>query len=110
MTGLTGFAGSPANPRAVGPGATGSGRQIGNRGSLGILVIADSTQFSGVITEVADQPYVGTALTIQFASGFALATITIWLVPFIARSAGRQRVTKETSPVPWSPLPKLADR
>ncbi len=52
----------------------------------GIAVIADSAQFSTMVTELADQAYVGTALTMQLAIGFALTGITIWLVP-VARDA-----------------------
>lgn len=49
----------------------------------GFWVIADSAQFSTVITEVADQSYVGTALTLQLAIGFTLTVATIWLIPFL---------------------------
>jgi hypothetical protein len=34
-------------------------------------------------TETADQSYVGTALTIQLASGFAITVVTIRLVPLL---------------------------
>ncbi len=47
----------------------------------GFWVVADSAQFSTVVTEVADQRFVGTALTVQLALGFALTVVTIWLVP-----------------------------
>jgi uncharacterized membrane protein len=49
----------------------------------GFRVIADSAQFSTVITEVADQAYVGTAVTLQLALGFTLTVATIWLVPVL---------------------------
>ncbi len=49
----------------------------------GITVVADSAQFSTMVTETADQSYVGTALTIQLASGFAITVVTIWLVPLL---------------------------
>jgi MFS family permease len=49
----------------------------------GIAVIADSAQFSTMITEVADQAYVGTTLTFQLAVGFSLTVATIWLVPVV---------------------------
>jgi MFS family permease len=52
----------------------------------GITVIADSAQFSTIVTEVADQRYVGTALTLQLAAGFILTGLTIVLVP-LARDA-----------------------
>ncbi|MQA98957.1 MAG: MFS transporter [Actinobacteria bacterium] len=47
----------------------------------GFTVIADSAQFSTLVTELADQAYVGTALTLQLAIGFLLTIITIWLIP-----------------------------
>ena len=49
----------------------------------GITVVGDSAQFSTMVTETADQSYVGTALTIQLASGFAITVVTIWLLPFL---------------------------
>lgn len=52
----------------------------------GISVVADSAQFSTIVTEVADQRYVGTALTLQLAAGFVLTGLTIVLVP-LARDA-----------------------
>ena len=52
----------------------------------GIAVIADSAQFSTMLTELADQAYVGTALTGQLATGFLLTVATIWVIP-LARDA-----------------------
>ncbi len=49
----------------------------------GFWVVADSAQFSTIVTEVADQRFVGTALAVQLASGFALTVVTIWLVPIV---------------------------
>ncbi len=49
----------------------------------GIAVVGDSAQFSTMVTETADQSYVGTALTIQLASGFAVTVVTIWLIPLL---------------------------
>ena len=49
----------------------------------GFWVVADSAQFSTMVTEVADQRYVGTALTLQLAAGFVLTVVTIWLVPVL---------------------------
>jgi MFS family permease len=54
----------------------------------GFAVIADSAQFSTMVTELADQAYVGTALTLQLALGFTLTIATIWLVPVLERSLG----------------------
>src|SRR3712207_2576003 len=59
----------------------------------GFAIVADSAQFSTMVTELSDQAYVGTALTLQLAGGFALTVATIWLIPFL-RSEER-RVGKE---------------
>ena len=49
----------------------------------GFTVVGDSAQFSTMVTELADQVYVGTALTIQLALGFTLTVATIWLIPVL---------------------------
>jgi MFS family permease len=49
----------------------------------GFTSVADSAQFSTMVTETADQSYVGTALTIQLATGFAVTVVTIWLIPIL---------------------------
>ncbi len=54
----------------------------------GVAVVADSAQFSTIVSEVADQSYVGTALTLQLAIGFSLTVVTIWLVPIFESSIG----------------------
>jgi MFS family permease len=54
----------------------------------GFTVVADSAQFSTIVTERADQAYVGTALTLQLAVGFTLTVATIWLVPILERDVG----------------------
>ena len=36
-----------------------------------------------IVIEVADQSYVGTAVTLQLAVGFVLTVVTIWLVPIL---------------------------
>lgn len=48
----------------------------------GFAVVADSAQFSALVAEHADQRFVGTALTLQLAVGYALTVTTIWLIPF----------------------------
>jgi MFS family permease len=45
----------------------------------GITVVADSAQFSALVTEVAPRHAVGTALTLQTSLGFLLTAFTIWL-------------------------------
>jgi MFS family permease len=54
----------------------------------GFWVVADSAQFSTIVTEVADQRYVGTALTLQLAIGFLLTGATIWLLPELVERVG----------------------
>jgi MFS family permease len=54
----------------------------------GVSVIADSAQFSTAITELSPPAYVGTALTTQTCVGFALTTISIWLLPPIVAAVG----------------------
>jgi MFS family permease len=49
----------------------------------GFWVVADSAQFSAIVTELADQAYVGTAVTLQLAAGFTLTVVTIWLIPLL---------------------------
>lgn len=54
----------------------------------GIAVIADSAQFSTIISEVSDKNYVGTALTCQVALGFLLTAGVIRLMAGIASHYG----------------------
>jgi hypothetical protein len=54
----------------------------------GFTVVGDSAQFSTIVTELADQAYVGTALTLQLAIGFTLTVVTIWLVPVLEHHVG----------------------
>ena len=54
----------------------------------GFSVIGDSAQFSTLVTELAEQAYVGTALGFQMAVGFALTVPTIWLLPFLEDGVG----------------------
>jgi MFS family permease len=54
----------------------------------GFTVVADSAQFSTMVTEHADQAYVGTALTLQLATGFTVTVATIWLIPLVQQALG----------------------
>src|SRR5215472_10397443 len=56
----------------------------------GIAVIADSAQFSAIISEVAEKSYMGTALTLQTALGFLLTALVIRLMAAIASRFGWQ--------------------
>ncbi|HXB21853.1 MAG TPA: MFS transporter [Candidatus Solibacter sp.] len=54
----------------------------------GISIIADSAQFSAIISEVAEKRYVGTALTLQTALGFLLTAFIIRFMAAIAQRFG----------------------
>jgi MFS family permease len=54
----------------------------------GFSVVGDSAQFSTLVTEHADQAYVGTALALQLAIGFTLTVATIWLIPLLEDAVG----------------------
>jgi MFS family permease len=54
----------------------------------GFFVIADSAQFSALVTESVPLHAVGTALTVQTSLGFLLTMLPMQLVPVIAEHAG----------------------
>jgi MFS family permease len=54
----------------------------------GFFVVADSAQFSAMVTEVAPGEAVGTALTLQTSVGFLLTMVTIQGVPLLRDSLG----------------------
>ena len=54
----------------------------------GFFVIADSAQFSVLVTESVPPHAVGTALTVQTSLGFLLTTVTIQLVPPVVEAVG----------------------
>ncbi len=56
----------------------------------GFFVVADSAQFSTLVTEVAPRHAVGTALTLQTSLGFLLTLATIQLVPPLVEAVGWQ--------------------
>lgn len=54
----------------------------------GFFVVADSAQFSAMVTEVAPADSVGTALMLQTSLGFLLTMVTIQAVPLTVEAFG----------------------
>ncbi|HYH47414.1 MAG TPA: MFS transporter, partial [Thermoanaerobaculia bacterium] len=54
----------------------------------GFFVIADSAQFSALVTEAVPPHAVGTALTVQTSLGFLLTMVSIQLIPPLVEQAG----------------------
>ncbi len=50
----------------------------------GVAVVADSAQFSALVSEYAPADHIGTALTLQTCLGFLLTMVTIELLPRLA--------------------------
>ncbi|MHB9757032.1 MFS transporter [Streptomyces sp. BYX5S] len=49
----------------------------------GFWVVADSAQFSALVSERADPEYVGGALSLQLALGYTTTVLTLWGVPVL---------------------------
>ena len=54
----------------------------------GFFVVADSAQFSAMVTELCPPHAVGTALTLQTSLGFLLTMVTIQLIPALVELVG----------------------
>ena len=54
----------------------------------GIAVVADSAQFSTIVSEVSHPSYVGTALTMQVALGFLLTSLSVRVVAAVGGNWG----------------------
>jgi len=54
----------------------------------GFAIVADSAQFSALVTELAPSHAVGTALTLQTSLGFLLTMASIQLVPHLVGAVG----------------------
>ncbi len=72
----------------------------------GFFVVADSAQFSALVTEVAPRDAVGTALTLQTSMGFLLTMASIQGLPFVVDAVGWQWAFVMLAPGPvagiWS--------
>jgi MFS family permease len=56
----------------------------------GFSVVADSAQFSALVSEYSPRTHVGTALTLQICLGFLLTMISMRLLPVVAAATGWQ--------------------
>jgi MFS family permease len=54
----------------------------------GFTIVADSAQFSALVTEYSARTHVGTALTLQTSAGFLLTMVSMRLVPQISMVDG----------------------
>lgn len=54
----------------------------------GVVVIADSAQFSASVAELSPPALAGSMLTVQTAAGFGLTVLTVQLLPFWIERAG----------------------
>jgi MFS family permease len=54
----------------------------------GFAVVADSAQFSALVSEYSPADHIGTALTLQTCLGFLLTMVTIELLPRVAEIVG----------------------
>ncbi|MCQ4334456.1 MFS transporter [Natronomonas sp. F2-12] len=54
----------------------------------GFFIVADSAQFSAAVSELADDSYVGSALTLQTAVGYLVTIASIQLIPFVRDAVG----------------------
>lgn len=77
----------------------------------GFAVVADSAQFSALVSEFAPREHVGTALTIQTCLGFLLTILTIEGLPRLASAVGWRWATLLLVPGPllgiWAMRPFL---
>ena len=77
----------------------------------GFAVVADSAQFSALVSEYAPREHVGTALTIQTCLGFLLTIATIEGLPRVAATVGWQWAALLLVPGPllgiWAMRPLL---
>ena len=56
----------------------------------GFAVVADSAQFSALVSEYSPRDHIGTALTLQTCIGFLLTMVTIEALPRLAQATSWQ--------------------
>ena len=61
---------------------------LSSRSIWGFSVVADSAQFSALVSEYSARTHVGTALTLQTCAGFLLTMVSMRLLPLVAASYG----------------------
>ena len=66
----------------------------------GMAVVADSAQFSAMVSEFVSPDEIGTALTLQTCLGFSLTIISIFLLPYVRDSVGWEYVFLFLAPGP----------
>ncbi len=66
----------------------------------GVAAVADSAQFSTIISEVSDRRYVGTALTMQMVLGFLLTVVSVRVVGAIGDAYGWNWAAASLAPGP----------
>jgi MFS family permease len=66
----------------------------------GFTIVADSAQFSALVTEHTARTHVGTALTLQTSAGFLLTMASMRLVPHLSAASGWQYVFLVLTPGP----------
>ena len=66
----------------------------------GLAVVADSAQFSKIISEVSDRRYAGTALTMQMVLGFLLTVVSVRVVGGIGDAYGWNWAAASLAPGP----------
>ena len=85
---------------------------VGFAAIWGVTVVADSAQFSALVTEHTPRTHVGTALTLQTSAGFLLTMVSMRLVPPISAAGGWRWAFLFLAPGPllgaWA-MKRLAD-
>ena len=74
----------------------------------GMAIVADSAQFSTIISEVADRAYIGTALTMQTALGFLLTAFALRATSAIAAHWGWRVAAASMALGPALGIPAMA--